>query len=164
VVGRRQVFNYTLAARLGVAVPPTVILPHKQLPEGTTDRSMRNLEYPLNWDGVFAYVGEHVSEAVNGGGWRDVYHVHNREEFFRAYDESRDLCMMYQKAVDFTEYFRCYVVNQKQVHIMPYDPRRPHADRYGQDTAQGVAGKGLLRRSSGCSEAVPGAGLRPEHG
>jgi glutathione synthase/RimK-type ligase-like ATP-grasp enzyme len=140
-------FNYTLAARLGVAVPPTVILPHKQLPEGTTDRSMRNLEYPLNWDGVFAYVGEHgFLKPVNGGGWRDVYHVHNREEFFRAYDESRDLCMMYQKAVDFTEYFRCYVVNQKQVHIMPYDPRRPHADRYGQDTAQGVAGKRLLRR------------------
>ena len=43
-------FNYTLAAKLGVAVPPTVILPHKKHPEGTTDRSMRNLEYPLNWD------------------------------------------------------------------------------------------------------------------
>ena len=26
-------FNYTLAEQLGVAVPPTVILPHKQLPE-----------------------------------------------------------------------------------------------------------------------------------
>jgi glutathione synthase/RimK-type ligase-like ATP-grasp enzyme len=47
-------FNYTLAAKLGVAVPPTVILPHKKHPEGTTDRSMRNLEYPLNWDAVFA--------------------------------------------------------------------------------------------------------------
>ena len=43
-------FNYSLAAKLGVAVPPTVILPHKKHPEGTTDRSMRNLEYPLNWD------------------------------------------------------------------------------------------------------------------
>jgi glutathione synthase/RimK-type ligase-like ATP-grasp enzyme len=124
-------FNYTLARRLGVAVPPTVILPHKHFPEGTTERSMRNLEYPLNWDAVFAYVGEHgFLKPVDGGGWRDVYHVHNREEFFRAYDQSRDLCMMYQKAVDFKEYFRCYVVAQKKVHVMAYDPRRPHAERY----------------------------------
>jgi glutathione synthase/RimK-type ligase-like ATP-grasp enzyme len=140
-------FNYSLAARLGVAVPPTVILPHKQHPEGTTDRSMRNLEYPLDWEGVFAYVGEHgFLKPVDGGGWRDVYHVQNREEFFRAYDQSRDLCMIYQKAVDFNEYFRCYVVAQKHVHIMAYDPRRPHAERYVRDTAQGTAAKKLLKR------------------
>jgi hypothetical protein len=124
-------FNYTLGAKLGVAIPPTVILPHKQHPEGTTDRSMRNLEFPLNWDAVFDYVGEHgFMKPIDGGGWRDVYHIHNRDEFFRAYDQSRDLCMTYQKAVEFNEYFRCYVVGQKRVHIMPYDPRRPHAERY----------------------------------
>lgn len=123
--------NYALAQKLGVAVPPTVILPHKNLPEGTTERSMRNLEYPLDWDAVFAYVGEHgFLKPVDGGGWRDVYHVHNREEFFRAYDQSRNLCMMYQKAVDFTEYFRCYVVGRKKVRVMAYDPRLPHAERY----------------------------------
>src|SRR5438045_2949730 len=33
-------FNYALATKLGVAVPPTVVLPHKQHPPGTTDRSM----------------------------------------------------------------------------------------------------------------------------
>ena len=140
-------FNYSLAARLGVAVPPTVILPHKQHPEGTTGRSMRNLEYPLDWESVFAYVGEHgFMKPVDGGGWRDVYHIHNREEFFRAYDQSRDLCMMYQKAVDFKEYFRCYVVAQQYVHIMAYDPRRPHAERYLRDTAEGSAAKKLLKR------------------
>ncbi len=127
-------FNCALAAKLGVAVPPTVILPHKLYPEGTTDRSMRNLEYPLDWEGVFAYVGEHgYLKPVDGGGWRDVYHIRNREEFFKAYDQSRDLCMMYQKAVEFTEYFRCYVVGQKKVHIMTYDPQRPPAERYVQD-------------------------------
>ena len=138
-------FNYSLAARLGVAVPPTVILPHKQHPEGTTDRSMRNLEYPLNWDAIFDYVGEHgFMKPVDGGGWRDVYPIHNRQQFFEAYDQSRDLCMMYQKAVDFQEYFRCYVVGQKKVHIMPYDPRRPHSERYVQDPPK--YSKALLRR------------------
>ena len=127
-------FNYSLAQKLGVAVPPTVILPHKRHPEGTTDRSMRNLEYPLDWEAVFAYVGEHgFMKPVNGGGWRDVFQVRNRNEFFEAYDQSRDLCMMYQKAVEFNQYFRCYVVAQKYVHIMPYDPRQPHQQRYIQN-------------------------------
>lgn len=124
-------FNYSLAAKLGVSAPPTVILPHKHYPAGTTDRSMRNLQFPLDWDGVFAYIGfPSFLKPVNGGGWRDVYHVHSREEFFQAYDQSRDLCMMLQKAVNFNEYFRCYVVGQEKVRIMYYDPRRPHAERY----------------------------------
>jgi len=127
-------FNYTLAAKLGVAVPPTVILPHKKFPEGTTERSMRNLEYPLDWDEIFEYVGfPAFLKPVDGGGWRDVHHVHNREEFFHAYDQSRDLCMTLQGAVKFNEYFRCYVVGQQKVHIMPYDPRRPHHERYLQN-------------------------------
>ncbi|HLJ77051.1 MAG TPA: hypothetical protein VKT75_06545 [Acidobacteriaceae bacterium] len=127
-------FNYSLAAKLGVAAPPTVILPHKHFPPGTSERSMRNLQYPLDWDAAFGYVGfPAFLKPVNGGGWRDVYHVHNREEFFQAYDQSRDLCMMLQRAVNFTEYFRCYVVGQEKVRIMYYDPRRPHAERYVQN-------------------------------
>ena len=124
-------FNYSLADKLGVAVPATVILPHKHFPPGTTDRSMRNLEYPLDWESVFDYIGfPSFLKPVDGGGWKDVYHVHNPQDFFHAYDQSRDLCMLFQKAVKFKEYFRCYVVGQEKVRIMPYDPRRPHAERY----------------------------------
>ena len=52
--------------------------------------------------------------------------------------------MTYQKAVNFNEYFRCYVVGQKKVRIMPYDPRRPHAERYVQDPP--AYDKKLLKR------------------
>jgi hypothetical protein len=41
--------------------------------------------------------------------------------------------MTLQTAVDFKEYFRCYVVGQERVHIMQYDPRLPHAQRYLQN-------------------------------
>jgi glutathione synthase/RimK-type ligase-like ATP-grasp enzyme len=136
--------NYALAAKLGVAVPATVVLPHKQLPADTTDQSMRNLEFPLNWEDVFAYVGERgFLKPVDGGGWREVYPVHNRKEFFQAYDRSRDLCMMYQKAIDFTHYFRCYVVGQKKVRIMAYDPRNPQEKRYVEQAP--TVAKALLR-------------------
>ena len=127
-------FNYALAAKLGVAVPPTVILPHKQHPPGTTEQSMRNLIYPMNWEEVFQYVGfPAFLKPFDGGGWRDVYHVHTPEDFFNAYDQTRDLCMTLQRAVKFQEYFRCYVVGQEKVHIMQYDPRRPHHERYVKD-------------------------------
>ncbi len=124
-------FNYSLAKKLGVAVPHTVLLPHKKNPEGTTDRSMRNLVYPLDWDGIFNYVGfPAFLKPHDGGGWKSVYKVTNREEFFQAYDESGDLCMTLQAAVDFQEYFRCYVINQERVHVMRYDPGQPHHRRY----------------------------------
>ncbi len=138
-------FNYTLAARLGVAVPPTVMLPHKQLPQGTTDKSMRNLEFPLDWERVFAYVGEHgFLKPIDGGGWRDVHEVRSREDFFRAYDASRDLCMVYQKAVHYTEYFRCFVAGSKHVRVTVYDPRRPFTERYVQTPPH--CGTRLLQR------------------
>jgi len=124
-------FNYSLASKLGVAVPKTVLLPHKEHPEGTTDRSMRNLEYPLDWDAVFSYIGfPAFLKPHDGGGWKSVYKVNSPEELFRAYDESGRLCMTLQAAVNFTEYFRCYAVDQKRVHVMRYDPGQPHHLRY----------------------------------
>jgi len=124
-------FNYSLAKKLGVAVPHTVLLPHKKNPEGTTDRSMRNLVYPLDWAGIFKYVGfPAFLKPHDGGGWKSVYRVTGPEDFFRAYDESGDLCMTLQAAVNFQEYFRCYVINQEKVHVMRYDPGQPHHLRY----------------------------------
>jgi glutathione synthase/RimK-type ligase-like ATP-grasp enzyme len=124
-------FNYALATKLGVAVPPTVVLPHHHHPPGTTDQSMRNLMYPLNWEEIFQYVGfPSWLKPYDGGGWRNVYKVHSPEEFFNAYHETGTLCMTLQRGVEFEEYFRCYVVGQEKVLIMRYDPKAPFHERY----------------------------------
>jgi len=129
-------FNYDLARRLSVAVPPTVILPHKEHPAGTTDRSMRNLQYPLNWQEVFDTVGfPSFLKPILGGGWKNVYKVESPAEFFTAYDQSGDLAMCLQRGVNFDLYFRCYVVGQEKVRVMQYDPRQPHHLRYVQKPA-----------------------------
>ena len=129
-------FNYALASKLGVAVPRTVLLPHKSHPPGTTDRSMRNLEYPLDWEDVFRYIGfPAFLKPHSGGGWKSVYKVNSPEELFRAYDETGDLCMTLQQGIEFDQYFRCYVVGREKVHVMPYDPRQPHERRYVMDAS-----------------------------
>ena len=39
---------------------------------------MRNLEYPLDWDGIFEYVGfPAFLKPHDGGGWKSVYKVDN---------------------------------------------------------------------------------------
>ncbi len=131
-------FNYALAERLGVAVPRTVLLPPNSHPPQINSQSLRNLEFPLRWEEIFDYVKfPAFLKPHDGGGWRDVYQVHDWNEFFHAYHQTRDLCMTLQSAVNFKEYFRCYVVGQAEVRIMPYDPRRPHHERYvlGPNTA-----------------------------
>ena len=127
-------FNYALASKLGVATPRTVLLPHKQHPPDISDASLRNLEYPLPWDDIFTYIGFPAwLKPHSGGGWKNVFNVHSPDEFFAAYDETGDLCMTLQENIDFDTYFRCYVIGQHRVHIMAYDPRRPHAERYVHD-------------------------------
>jgi len=116
-------FNYSLATKLGVAVPKTVLLPQKSYIQGVTDASLRNLEFPLKWDEIIDYIGlPAILKPFDGGGWRDVYKVNSKEELWSSYDRTGTLCMTLQEFIDFKEYVRCYCVGKKQVLVMPYDP------------------------------------------
>ncbi len=129
-------FNYALASKLDVAVPKTVLLPHYKHPPGTTEKSMRNLNYPLGWDAIFDYIGfPAYLKPFNGDDSTDVHLVNSPEHFFKTYHTTGDLCMTLQENIEFEDYYRCYVVNQKLVHVMRYDPRLPPADRYVKDAA-----------------------------
>jgi hypothetical protein len=127
-------FNNCLATKIGVAVPKTVLLPSKALPPDTSDKSFRNLAYPLDWEAIFEYIGfPAFFKPFAGGGWKNVYRVEDREAFFRAYDETGQLVMMLQEEIVFTEYFRCYSLDCRDIHIMQYDPKQPFHARYVKD-------------------------------
>jgi predicted flap endonuclease-1-like 5' DNA nuclease len=124
-------FNNALAVKIGVPVPNTVILPSKAMPNDTNANSFRNLKYPLDWEGIFKYVGfPAYMKPYDGGGWKSVYKVENMEDFFDKYSETGQLVMMLQSEVVFDQYYRCYCLGGKHVHIMPYEPRNPHHLRY----------------------------------
>src|SRR5207302_8344984 len=66
-----------------------VLLPSHQVPPDTNANSFRNLAYPLDWEAIFNYVGwPAFFKPFAGGGWKNVYRLHNPEEFYRAYSET----------------------------------------------------------------------------
>ena len=116
-------FNYSLATHLGIAVPKTILLPQKEYKEGVVAESLRNLEYPLDWDGIIEHIGfPAFIKPFDGGGWRGVSRVNNRDELMEKYDASGTECMVLQEYVPFTHYVRSYCIGKKDVCPMPYDP------------------------------------------
>lgn len=124
-------FNNALATKIGVAVPKTVILPSRDLPDDTSSASFSNLYYPLDWKAIFDYVGfPAYMKPFAGGGWKNVYRLKNAEEFFETHAETGQLVMLLQEEIQFDQYYRCYCIGRKHVRIMPYEPRNPHHLRY----------------------------------
>lgn len=120
-------FNYSLAQKLGVAVPKTVLLPQKDYIDGIVSESLRNLEFPLDWQGIIDWVGlPAFLKPFDGGGWKNVSKVNSLEELWAAYDRSGTLCMTLQESIDFDQFVRCYCVGQQEVMIMAYDPRKAY--------------------------------------
>ncbi|HMN89142.1 MAG TPA: hypothetical protein PKD70_06890 [Saprospiraceae bacterium] len=124
-------FNNALAVHVGVPVPKTVILPSKDRPDDTKAESFSNLAFPLDWEGMFNYIGfPAFMKPFAGGGWKHVYKLDTVQDFFAKYNETGQLVMLLQEAIEFDSYFRCYCIGGKHVRIMHYEPRNPHHLRY----------------------------------
>ena len=124
-------FGTIVAEQAGVAVPRTVLLPHKRHPPGTEGASFSNLRFPLEWEEVFDYLKFPIYlKPAYGGGWKHVYRCANPDEFFHSFEQTGDLCMMAQEEIVFEEYYRCYVLGREHVHLMRYDPKAPFHERY----------------------------------
>lgn len=118
-------FEASLADKLGVASPKTVVLPNKDYVPGIVhDESLRNLIYPLNWDALLSYIGlPCVLKDAHGGGWKEVYICHTVEDVWNAYNQSGLLTMVLQEYISWDHYVRCMCLGQRDVLPMKYDPR-----------------------------------------
>jgi hypothetical protein len=123
-------FNYSVAQKLGVAVPKTVVLPQKGYPSDVdlAPESLHNLGYPIDWDGLLDYVGRPaILKPYSGGGWKHVYKVHDKAELIAAYDGTSPYCMTLQQFVHFDQYVRCFTFGKNDIVPVAYDP---HHRRY----------------------------------
>lgn len=123
-------FNAGLAARIGLAVPKTVLLPQKSYGPDITEGSLTNLDY-VDWDALEKelhypmYMKPHW-----GGGWKDVSRIKDRNELFAAYDRSGQKTMIVQEEIQWTQYVRCIVIGQRDVLPALWNPSLAHYDRY----------------------------------
>jgi hypothetical protein len=118
-------FGFSLAAKLGVAVPRTVLLPSRSYQSSIDpERSLRNLQYPLDWEKIADYVKfPAIMKPADGGGWRNVSRVNNMDELMRDYNASNQLVMTLQEFIDFDEYVRCICIGKEFTLPIKYDPR-----------------------------------------
>jgi len=120
-------FNFALAHKIGVAIPKTVLLPQESYIKDITSESLRNLEFPIDWEGIVNYVGfPAFLKPHDGGGWKNVSKIHSLEQLWHEYNQSGTLCMTLQEGIEYDQFVRCYCVGKEKVLIMPYDPSKPY--------------------------------------
>ncbi|MGA7729654.1 MAG: hypothetical protein WCD37_00130 [Chloroflexia bacterium] len=140
-------FEAALAHMQGVAVPKTIVLPQKSYVEGVVAESLRNLEYPLDWKAIAEYVGfPAFLKPFWGGGWKNVYKVHNIEELIWAFDQTGELGMILQEGIQFDKYSRCICLGQENIKVIRYEPGNPFHMRYVVDDPDTFFGKELHER------------------
>lgn len=124
-------FGTALAKRLGVAVPKTIVLPSNSYGDDVNSQSLRNLRYPIDWQGICDELGLPIFIKPHwGGGFRDVYRVNSLSELLSAYNRTGRLTMIAQQGIQWTQYVRCLVIGKE--HVLPalWNPSLSHFDRY----------------------------------
>jgi hypothetical protein len=125
-------FEAALCEKLGIASPKTVVLPNKDYVPGIVhNESLRNLIYPLDWQGIIDYVGlPCVLKDALGGGWKDVFICHSLDEVIAHYNNFGLRTPILQEFIKWDQYVRCIAIGQDAVLPIKYDPgeRKYHVE------------------------------------
>ncbi len=123
---------YCAMIRLGLKVPETVLVPYKNPPDHDKYAyTARRYNTPFDLDAVAAQIGYPMyMKPYDGGGWRGVSRVRNAEELHRAYNESGEMLMHLQAAVEGYDTFARALSIGAETMVMRFDPGQPMHDRY----------------------------------
>lgn len=124
-------FGYSVAKKMGIPVPRTVVLPTKDYKKGLDAEDLTNLVYPLDWEKICDYIGfPAVLKPAHGYGWRHVTIVRNFNELMWAYDSSGEMVMTLQEYINFDQYCRAFCLGKKYTMPIRYEPHQPFHRRY----------------------------------
>lgn len=123
---------YCAMIRLGLKVPETWLLPHKQPPDNPRfPYTAAKYNRPFDLKAIADHIGYPLfMKPFDGGAWVGVTKINNDEELFRVYDESGERLMHLQKAVDDFDVFARSLSIGAETMVMKFDPDRPMFDRY----------------------------------
>jgi hypothetical protein len=123
---------YCAMIRLGLKVPPTVMVPHKDPPDNSRFQyTSSKYNQPFDLAAIAEQIGYPLfMKPYDGGQWIGVTRIRDRDELQRAYDASGQRIMHLQASVeDFDVFARSLSIGPETM-IMKFRPDRPMHDRY----------------------------------
>ena len=126
---------YCAMMRLGLRVPDTWLIPHKNPPENERfERTAERYNLPFDLTEIAAQIGYPLyMKPFDGGQWVGVTRIRDAAELHAVYDASGERLMHLQAAVeDFDVFARSLSIGAETM-VMHFDPDRPLHDRYQVD-------------------------------
>jgi hypothetical protein len=126
---------YCAMMRLGLKVPETVLVPYKN-PVDNDRYAYTAAKYnqPFDLDAIAAQIGYPLfMKPYDGGAWRGVSRIANPEQLHAAYDQSGEMLMHLQKAIDDYDVFARSLSIGAETMVMRFQPDQPMHLRYAVD-------------------------------
>jgi hypothetical protein len=126
---------YCAMIRLGLKVPETVLVPYKNPPDSTRyayTASRYNRQFDL--DSIAEHIGYPLfMKPYDGGAWRGVSQIRDRDQLHAAYDASGEMLMHLQQAIDGYDVFARSLSIGAETMVMRFRPDEPMHSRYAVD-------------------------------
>ncbi len=126
---------YCAMMRLGLKVPETVLVPFKH-PVDNSRYAYTSARYnqPFDLDAIAERIGYPLyMKPYDGGAWRGVSRIGNPGELHAAYDQSGEMLMHLQKAIEGYDVFARSLSIGAETMVMRFQPEQPMHLRYAVD-------------------------------
>jgi hypothetical protein len=122
---------YCAMVRLGLKIPPTVLVPYKNPIDNVRwAYTAERYNEPFDLDAVADELGYPMyMKPFDGGGWRGVSRINDRQDLHRAYDESGEMLMHLQATIDYEHFARALSIGAETM-VMDFRPDQPMHKRY----------------------------------
>jgi hypothetical protein len=126
---------YCAMMRLGLKVPDTVLVPYKN-PVDNARYAYTAARYnrPFDLDAVAQQIGYPLyMKPYDGGAWRGVSCIRDPAELHAAYDQSGEMLMHLQKAIEGYDAFARSLSIGAETMVIRFQPEQPMHQRYAVD-------------------------------
>ncbi len=126
---------YCAMMRLGLKVPETVLVPYKN-PVDNARYAYTSARYnrPFDLDAIAEQIGYPLfMKPYDGGAWRGVSRIGNPADLHAAYDQSGEMLMHLQKAIEGYDVFARSLSIGAETMVMRFQPDQPMHLRYAVD-------------------------------
>ena len=126
---------YCAMMRLGLKVPDTVLVPYKNpVDNALYAYTAARYNRPFDLDAIAEQIGFPLfMKPYDGGAWRGVSGVRNTAELHAAYDQSGEMLMHLQRAIDPYDVFARSLTIGAETMVMRFQPEQPMHLRYAVD-------------------------------